>query len=242
MSSETYQMEQPSKFYFKIKKKFNKDLLDMLMSSTKGGNTIVEIGPGQGGFALECKSRNIDYTGIEPSASLRSELTKMEINVIDALVPPIPVRNEFCDIVLASTMLEHLPSHIEATKFANELNRVLKKGKIACVIVPNYLTSKSFFFEMDYTHSYITTKIRVTNLLRDAGLKVIDVRHAMGWLWVKTGFFHNVLRHIINIIMVPIHWGFTTWLFEYLGVGSLLWKIRKTFFETLIITARKEIE
>lgn len=73
------------------------------------------------------------------------------------------------------------------------------------MVVPNYLTCKEVFFEMDYTHSFITTKRRVRNLLRDNGLEVVDVQHLIGWFWVKSGFFHHILRRFINTIMVPLH-------------------------------------
>ena len=233
-------MEQPSGMYFKIKKKFCIDLLNKLSPFIKEGDKIVEIGPGQGDFAIECNDRKLDYIGIEPSDALRNELKKKGINVKVALVPPIPVEDECCDLLIASAMLEHLPSHVEAIKFANEINRVLKKGKCVCIIVPNYITSKEYFYEMDYTHSYITTKIRVTNLLRDAGLSVVDVQHIMGWFWVESSFFHNVLRHVINVLMVPVHWGITTWFCKYLGMEVLLWKVRKTFVESIIVTAQKQ--
>jgi hypothetical protein len=93
---------------------------------------------------------------------------------------------------------------------------------------------------MDYTHSFVTTKRRVTHLLKDNGIAVIDVQHVIGWLWVKSNFYLNIIRHIVNMIMVPVNWGFTTWLFKYLGLEEILWKVRKTFFESLIIIGKKE--
>lgn len=237
-----YELEKTTDTYLKVKSKFSKDIIDYLMFFLKDFNLVSEIGPGLGHFALECKNRGLNYIGFEPSLPLREELLKKNINVLDAFVPPIPLEDKSCDLVYGSMILEHLPSYIEASNFALEVARVLKDGGYVCLVVPNYTVSKEFFFEMDYTHSFITTKRRVTNLLRDAGLTVKEVQHVIGWFWVKSNFFHHIIRHFINIIMVPVHFGFTTWLFEYLGQGTLLWKIRKTFFESLIIVAQKKVD
>jgi len=233
-------LEQTTGAYLTIKKRYTRCMFDYLLTFIKeDSGLIAEIGPGLGHFALECKKRGFDYIGFEPSQELRDALLKKNINVIDAYVPPIPLEPNSCDLIYASMILEHLPTYNEAGFFLNEISRVLNNDSFVCLVVPNYLTVKEFFFEMDYSHSFVTTKRRVTNLLRDAGIKVIDVQHVIGWFWVRSTFFHHILRHFINTIMVPVHFGFTTWVFEYLGQEKFLWKIRKTFFESLIITGKK---
>ncbi|MDA3917536.1 MAG: class I SAM-dependent methyltransferase [Deltaproteobacteria bacterium] len=234
-----YQLEKTSKFYLKNKTKFSKDLFSKIFTFLRKDDIIVEIGPGLGHFAKETRIHGLEYIGFEPSKVLREKLQKNNINVRDEFIPPIPLENDCCDLVYASMILEHLPTHTKASEFSLEIARVLKKGGHVCLIVPNYLTSKEFFFEMDYTHSFVTTKRRVTNLLRDAELQLVEVQHVIGWFWVKSGFFHHILRHLINTLMVPVHFGVTTWFFEYIGLETLLWKIRKTFFESLIIVAKK---
>lgn len=233
-------LDETTGMYLKIKNKYSQDMLKHIMSFSKTGKYIAEIGPGLGQFASECKKLGLNYIGFEPNALLREPLNRKNINVTDAFVPPIPLGERKCDIVYASMILEHLPTYIEASFFALEVARVLKDDGYVCLVVPNYLTAKEFFFEMDYTHSYVTTKRRVVNLLQDKGITVIDVQHVIGWFWVKSGFTHNIIRHLINMIMVPVHFGLTTWMFEYLGLENLLWKIRKTFFESLIVVGQKK--
>lgn len=235
----SYQLEKTSNMYLNVKERFSRDIYEKLLKFNSKEIAVAEIGPGLGHFALETVKRGYDYIGFEPSDSLRTNLLEKNIKVIDAFTPPIPLSDGSCDLVYASMIMEHLADHKEASKLSLEIARVLKAGGRTCMVVPNYLTSKNFFFEMDYTHSFITTKRRMANLLRDAGLTVVDVQHIIGWFWVKSGLFHHILRHIINICMVPMHFGFTTWLFEYLGLSTFLWKIRKTLFESLIITAMK---
>lgn len=226
--------------YLKVKKKYSQNMLKHIMSFSKNGKVIAEVGPGLGHFASECKNRGLDYIGFEPSTLLRKELLKEDINVIDAFVPPIPLEEKKCDVIYASMILEHLPTYNEAAHFASEVARVLKDDGYVCLVVPNYLTCREFFFEMDYTHSFVTTKRRVRNLLHDNGIEVIDVQHVIGWFWVKSNILLNAMRHLINILMVSLHWRLTTWCAYYLGLETLLWKIRKSFFESLIIIGIKK--
>ncbi len=233
-------LEKTTGMYLKIKRKYSNSMLRHILSvSNIKQGLIGEVGPGLGHYADECLKRGFEYIGFEPSEQLRDAMLKRNINVIDAHVPPFPLKEKQCDIVYASMILEHLPTYNEACFFTREVARVLKDGGYVCLVVPNYLTAKEFFFEMDYTHSFVTTKRRVRNLLRDQGITVVDVQHVIGWFWVKSNFFLHVLRHLINVIMVPVHWGITTWFCEYLGLDNLLWKIRKSFFESLIIVGRK---
>ena len=233
-------LEQTTSTYLKLKTKYSRDMLNHIISvSKKKEGMIAEAGPGLGHFAVECRNRGFSYIGFEASEQLRGELIRKDLEVIDAYVPPIPLKDKQCDIFYASMILEHLATYQEASYFISEIFRVLNDRGYVCLVVPNYLTSKEFFFEMDYTHSFVTTKRRVTNLLRDADIKVIDVQHVIGWFWVKSGFFHHILRHLVNTIMIPVHFGITTWLFEYIGQENFLWKIRKTLFESLIIIGKK---
>jgi len=234
-----YQLDQSTDTYHKVKARFCKKLLDELLPSLNAGDMVVEIGPGQGHFALACQAKRMGYIGLEPSKVFREELREKGINVKAAWVPPIPMEDESCDLVYACTVLEHFPTYVEVSHFVNEVCRILKNQKYLCVVVPNYLTVKSFFFDMDYSHSYVTTRTKLLRLFEHAGLQVVDIQHVIGFFWVRSHFFHHIIRHTINIVMVPIYWGFITWMFEYLGQGQLLWKIRKTLYEHIIIIAKK---
>ncbi len=236
---ETYQIEESTGIYHKVKARFSKKILADLLPSIKAGDRVIEIGPGQGHFAFECQKKNINYLGLEPSKFLRKELRTKGINLLAAFVPPIPLRDKSCDLVYACTMMEHLPTHVEAVQFVVEIGRVLKDEKYLCIVVPNYNTLKNLFFDLDYSHSYITTKRRITKLLQDNGFQIVERQHVIGFFWVRTTFLFNVIRHTVNILMIPFHWALTTWIFEYLGLERLLWMIRKTFYEHLIIVSKK---
>jgi hypothetical protein len=46
-----------------------------------------------------------------------------------------------------------------------EARRVLRPGGTFFVVVPDYLKERTFFWDVDYTHNFVTTERRVTQLL-----------------------------------------------------------------------------
>jgi hypothetical protein len=66
------------------------------------------------------------------------------------------------------------------------------------------------------------------------------MENTLGWFWVEESFGKNVLRHLVNIMMWPLHTAFVRWTFEYIGLGELHWKVRKTLFDAVVVVARKK--
>ena len=193
---------------------------------------VLEIGPGTGWFAAECSAAGFDYEGIEPSEPLRRELLEAGLDVVDGMTPPIPKPDGRFDLVYADQVLEHFTDHARALEFVRECARVLAPGGLLCLIAPNYLTQREFFFEIDYTHGYPTTERRMVQLTTDAGLEplrtVRNIGPAVGPLrWLQT-FAGWILGW--RPMGVP---------FALLGLDGLLHSLRKNLFETIILIARK---
>jgi len=68
----------------------------------------------------------------------------------------------------------------------------------------------------------------------------VRIENTLGWFWAKGSFGKNVLRHMVNIMMWPLHTAADRWTFEYIGLGEFHWKVRKTLFEAVVIIARKK--
>ena len=71
-----YQLEKTSDMYLKVKETFSRDLFDKIFTFLDTNSIIAEVGPGLGHFALECKSRRLNYIGFEPSKRLRENLNR----------------------------------------------------------------------------------------------------------------------------------------------------------------------
>ena len=98
--------------------------------------------------------------------------------------------------------------------------------------MPDYLKERQFFWDVDYTHNFVTTERRVKQLFNDGGFEILHVERAIG---LATGVKRDLLAAAAVFINIP---GVDA-LSRYTGTEDLVFKIRKNLFETLTFVARK---
>jgi hypothetical protein len=98
--------------------------------------------------------------------------------------------------------------------------------------VPDYLKERAFFWDIDYTHNFVTTERRVRQLLYDGGFEIARVVRSIG---LATGPARDVLAAGAILANLP---GLNS-LSRYTGTEEWLFRIRKNLFETLAFAARK---
>ena len=86
--------------------------------------------------------------------------------------------------------------------------------------------------DVDYTHNFVTTERRVSQLLYDGGFEVERVGRS---ICVATGLTRDLLAAGALLVNIP---GVDA-LSRYTGTSDLLFRIRKNLFETLTFIARK---
>ena len=236
--------QQPSTFY----KSFSEKKLTGYGSSRRGRieqhrlallhhfrpapGDMVEVGPGHGTLAEQAVEAGWRYTAIEASAILIEVLRAKGLTVIESWAPPIPVPDATADVVYADQVLEHMSGIDAARLFTAEALRALRPGGVFFVVVPDYLKERTFFWDVDYTHNFVTTERRVRQLLNDGGFEICSVERAIG---LATGPGRDALAAAALLVNVP---GVDA-LSRYTGTTELLFKIRKNLFETLTFVARK---
>jgi len=206
--------------------------LTLLERYAKAPGTFFEIGPGHGTLGELAVASGWDYTAIEASALLIDTLKKKRLKVIEAWTPPMPMTDASADVVYADQVLEHMRGIDDARHFTAEALRSLKPGGIFFVVVPDYLKERQFFWDVDYTHNFVTTQRRVTQLFYDGGFEILHVERAIG---LATGVKRDLLAAAAVFINVP---GVDA-MSRYTGTEDLVFKIRKNLFETLTFVARK---
>ncbi len=135
---------------------------------------VFEIGVGKGDFAKACRrSGNYEYTGIEANFDQALKLRQAGFNVQADRVPPINRANETFDVVFANQVIEHMSTLDKVVEFITDIRRVLKPGGVVFIGAPDYFMYREGFFDNDYTHNYVTTVSRISQLLEDHDFKVI---------------------------------------------------------------------
>jgi SAM-dependent methyltransferase len=206
--------------------------LGLLQRFQQPPGDMYEIGPGHGTLAEQAVAAGWRYTAIEASSILVEVLRAKGLTVIESWTPPIPIPDASADVVYADQVLEHMSGIDAARQFTAEALRALRPGGVFFVVVPDYLKERAFFWDVDYTHNFVTTERRVRQLLNDGGFETLHLERGIG---LATGVRRDALAAGALLVNLP---GVNT-LSRYTGTEDLLFKIRKNLFETLTFVARK---
>ena len=195
---------------------------------------LLEVGPGEGSFAEAARSAGWRYRGVEGSEGLARALRARGFDVTLAWVPPIDQPTDGFDVFYADQVLEHMSGIDGAREFVAEAYRCLRPGGVLFVVVPNYLKEGAFFWDVDYTHNFVTTERRMRQLIHDGGFEVERVVRSIG---NATGLVREMLTAGAMLVNIP---GVDA-LARYTRTEEQLFRIRKNLFETLTLIARKPV-
>jgi SAM-dependent methyltransferase len=206
---------------------------DMATRGLPRGIEMLEVGPGQGAIADLAREAGHRYRAVEPSPALCRHLRSRGIDVVEAFTPPIPAGDAAIDLLYADQVLEHMSGIDAARAWVAEALRVLRPGGRLFVVVPDYLKERGFFWDIDYTHNFVTTERRMRQLLYDGGFEVERMVRSIGR---ATGPARDLLAGMALLANLP---GLDA-LSRYTRTEELLYKVRKNLFETLAFVAAKE--
>jgi SAM-dependent methyltransferase len=206
--------------------------LGIVMRYAQPPGDLLEIGPGHGSLAKAAVAAGWRYRGIEASPVLAETLKREGLDVVHAWTPPIPADDQSASVVYADQVLEHMSGIEAAREFVSEARRILRPSGVFFVVVPDYLKERAFFWDIDYTHNFITTERRVRQLLYDGGFDVAQLVRSIG---LATGPARDALAAGAVLANIP---GLDA-LSRYTGTEDWLFRIRKNLFETLAFVARK---
>jgi SAM-dependent methyltransferase len=212
--------------------KIERSRLALLHAARSAPGDMVEIGPGHGTLGELAMAAGWRYHALEASPALLEVLRKKGLAATQAWVPPIPLPDASHDVVYADQVMEHMSGIDAARQFTAEAFRVLRPGGVFFVVVPDYLKERTFFWDVDYTHNFVTTERRCRQLFNDNGFVVERVVRSIG---VSTGLARDVLAAGALLVNLP---GVDA-LSRHTGTDELVFKIRKNLFETLTFVARK---
>jgi SAM-dependent methyltransferase len=206
--------------------------LGQVMRFRQPPGKLLEIGPGQGGIARLARDAGWTYTAVEPSPILADQLRTTGFDVIEAWTPPIPSADASQDVIYLDQVLEHMSGIDAARALVAEARRVLRPAGLLYIVVPDYLKERGFFWDIDYTHNFVTTERRVRQLLYDGGFEVLEMVRSIG---AARGLARDLLAGISLVTNLP---GVDA-LSRYTRSEELLFKVRKNLFETLAFVARR---
>jgi len=135
---------------------------------------VLDVGCAMGGFMKYLEERGaLDVCGIEPIESYVKKANNSDINLGNVYSIPFP-DNSF-DIVILDQVLEHLANPRLAMK---EIKRVLDKGGLCCISVPdaNRYYNDYFYFMREHLQHFNLTGLKL--LAEASGFELLNFRES----------------------------------------------------------------
>lgn len=97
----------------------------------------LEIGPGKGDFCDHWLNQGRNITAMEANSAMGRLLSNKGVRVVEAFAPPLPFDTAEFDVVVASHVIEHMPSVTKASELVEEMTRVCRPGGLVCIVAPD---------------------------------------------------------------------------------------------------------
>jgi SAM-dependent methyltransferase len=161
----------------------------------------LEFGPGRGHFAKKALSLGWEYRAIDGSPSVLRLLKEDGIEVIQALVPPIPKdTGAGYDLVLMEHFIEHMDSPSAARELMDAVFPSLSPDGLIFLVSPDFLVHRTNFWDCDYTHSFVTTVQRLRQLLLDCSYDVCYTGYET--LGIQNTFVSWLISELTNLFFI----------------------------------------
>lgn len=122
----------------------------------KEGMKILDNGCGRGEFLHAFSTLGMQVEGCDISSYCQ------QAKIADLNKEKLPFPDEYFDVVFTKSVIEHIG---DTEHYMNEMKRVLKKGGLLILLVPDWET-QYFIFYQDPTHIHPYTKASVYKLLK----------------------------------------------------------------------------
>lgn len=179
-------------------KNVNKINLDMLR--LKPGDSILDVGCSYGDQAMRIAKQGLKVYGVDNLPNLINKFRKTAQENKLTCFPVVgeaknmPFKNGQFDAVVATEVLEHIPS---AKEVIDEIFRVLRSHGRICISVPTKFSEKIFSFIhpmwlQNSGHVNIFSRRDIVEMLKEAGFKIEKIEmHNFEWtgFWIVHSFF-----------------------------------------------------
>jgi len=152
-------------------------------------------------------------------------------------IPNLQEEDASYDCIVLTHVFEHLNDCNEAKKFISEVYRVLKSEGLVFIVCPDYINLGKDFYNIDFSHNYITTVRRVMELFLGEDLEIITYKYTYAC-------FEGLFGYLISrLVKLATFWTRGNCLEPCSNINSYIdikaYKLRLTFSRNFSIIGRK---
>ncbi len=204
-------------------------------SGIHAGDRVLEIGPGRGVFTDLCLKAGADYWAIEPNQDMADGLRQRGVQVVSAVVPPVPDLGGTFDVVVMNSVIEHMNTMFDALELSKQVLAMLRPGGRFVLYAPDYANWRHHFFIGDFSHSYITSWRRMEELLISAGFDRIEGCY-------QTATFRGLPCFLLSGLAAWMPFGWLDVLFPHSRIVHKLYKIQLGLLRRVLVAGIKKGE
>ncbi len=202
-------------------------------SGIRSGDRVLEIGPGRGVFTDLCLKEGADYLAIEPNQDMADRLRQRGVQVVSAVVPPVPDLGRTFDVVVMNSVIEHMNTMVDALELSKQVLAMLRPGGRFVLYAPDYANWRHHFFIGDFSHSYITSWRRMEELLISAGFDRIEGCY-------QTATFRGVFCFVLSGLAAWLPFGWLDVLLPHSRIVHKLYKIQLGLLRRVLVAGVKK--
>ena len=155
--------------------------------TSKERKKVLHFAPEQAFYKLFRNQKNIDYT----TTDLFSPLADVKADICN-----LPFEDHSYDIIFCNHVLEHIP---DDTKAMQELFRILKKGGMAILQIPQDLKRETTFADDSITNQKERAKIfGQYDHVRIYGLDYFDKLRSIGFTVIEEDYTHKIAPELVE--------------------------------------------
>lgn len=148
---------------------------------------VLHFAPEQAFYKKFRKQKNLDYT----TTDLNSPLADVKADICN-----LPFKDEEFDVILCNHVLEHIP---DDTKAMQELYRILKKGGMAILQIPQDLSREKTFEDNSITNRKERAKIfGQYDHVRIYGRDYFDKLRSIGFTVVEEDYTQKIIPELVD--------------------------------------------
>jgi 2-polyprenyl-3-methyl-5-hydroxy-6-metoxy-1,4-benzoquinol methylase len=156
------------------------DMATLSGNKSLKGLKLLDIGSGPGLFLKAASDKGLDVLGVEPSKeAYEYSRKKHNVNVKNVTVEELDPKTGEFDIIHSSLVLEHI---LDPLKFISKSAKLLKKGGLLCIVVPNDFSpiqninvklGKKQWWVSPFEHLNYFNRKSLCGLFKKAGMEVV---------------------------------------------------------------------
>ena len=173
-----------------------------------------------------------EYWAIEPNQEMADRLRARGVNVVSAIVPPVPELGRTFDVVVMNSVIEHMNTMVDALELSKQVLAKLNPGGRFVLYAPDYANWRHHFFIGDFSHSYITSWRRLEELLISAGFDRVEGCY-------QTATFRGLPCFILSGLAAWMPFGWLDVLFPHSRIVHKLYKIQIGLLRRVLVAGVK---